>query len=237
VDYLKFTKELEGDFSTTISVNEAEVGKAAFDASSILTKQEFSIPEKSLEHGQFNALEIAKEGKGRLYYDVLLSYFWKAREILPAEEGISVIREIAPVAGSPVHPTVGGTYKVHLTITVPEERHFVAIESPHPAGYEGIDFALQTSQQHLQDEVNGMQDSQGWWWDPSWYFTHKEFRDDQVFLFAENLPAGVYRYEYLVRATLPGTFLWRPARAYEMYFPEVFGSTESAVVEIRDSSQ
>jgi uncharacterized protein YfaS (alpha-2-macroglobulin family) len=232
VDYLKYTKELDGDFSATLSIQGSEIGKAIFDASTILSKKELSVSEKTFENGQFNTVDIAKEGTGRLYYDLLLSYFWKTREIHPAEEGISVTREVVPVSGSPLRPTVGGTYKVQLTITVPEERHFVAVESPHPAGYEGIDFALQTNQKYLEGETN-IYERQGWWWDPLWFFTHKEFRDDQVFLFAEDLPAGVYKYEYLVRATLPGTYLWRPARAYEMYFPEVFGNTESQVVEIR----
>ncbi|TSC97668.1 MAG: alpha-2-macroglobulin domain-containing protein, partial [Candidatus Peregrinibacteria bacterium Greene1014_49] len=236
VEYLKYTRELEGDFTAALTVDGTEIGKAIFDASTILSKKQLSIPAASLEPGQFNTVEISKEGTGRLYYDLLLSYFWKTREIASAEEGISVVREITPVSGSPLHPTVGGTYQVKLTITVPESRHFVAIESPHPAGFEGIDFALKTSQQYLEEEVNEEERSPyGWWWDNSWVFTHKEYRDDQVFLFADNLPAGVYHYEYLVRATLPGTFLWRPARAYEMYFPEVFGNTESAVVEIRDN--
>lgn len=238
VDYLKYTQELEGDFTATLLVDGAEVGKAVFDASNILTKKEISIPAASLEPGQFNNVEIGKVGPGRLYYDLLLTYFWKTREILAAEEGISVVRELTPVAGSPARPEVGGTYQVKLTITVPESRHFVAVESPHPAGFEGVDFALKTSQQYLEEEVNEEDRSPyGWWWDNSWVFTHKEYRDDQVFLFADNLPAGVYHYEYLVRATLPGTFLWRPARAYEMYFPEVFGNTESKVVEVQDMNE
>lgn len=232
VEYLKSTGELTGDFDAALSVDGKEVATAAFDASNILTKQEVEIPSAAFEPGQFNAVDVSKSGNGRLYYDLLMNYFWKTDTVEPAEEGLSIVREITPVAGSAVSPTVGGTYKIKLSITVPEERHFVAIESPHPAGFEGIDFALQTTQQYLQEEIQPNDDPYRWWQDSSWYFSHKEFRDDQVFLFADNLPAGVYHYEYLVRATLPGTFKWRPARAYEMYFPEVFGNTESSVVDI-----
>ncbi|MEK7218347.1 MAG: hypothetical protein AAB728_02680, partial [Patescibacteria group bacterium] len=67
-----------------------------------------------------------------------------------------------------------------------------------------------------------------------WHFTHREVRDDQLFLFADTLPAGVYQYRYLVRATVPGTFHERPARAYEMYFPETFGQTEGKMVTISE---
>jgi hypothetical protein len=234
VDYLKETDELNADFTGTISVNGEQVAQATFNAANILSRQSATIPAQALEYGQMNPIEIAKQGNGRLYYDMLLTYFWKTQHIDPMEAGISVVREITPVPGSEESPTVGSTYKVKLTITVPEERNFVAVESPHPAGMEGVDFALQTTQQHLQEELEVQRD-EWWWWDPSWYFNHKEYRDDQVFLFADNLPAGVYHYEYLVRATLPGTFRWRPARAYEMYFPEVFGNTASTIMSIRDA--
>lgn len=236
MEYLKYTRELEGDFSATLSMHNEEIGKAVFDAGSILTSKAITIPGAAFQPGQFNDVMIAQQGTGRLYYDLLLTYFWKTRETLPAEEGMSIVREITPMHGSLARPTIGGTYKVKLTITAPEERHFVAVASPHPAGFEGIDFSLQTSQQYLEEEMNEEKPRGYAWWDNSWVFTHKEFRDDQVFLFADNLPAGVYRYEYLVRATLPGAFLWRPARAYEMYFPEVFGNTASDIVEIRESN-
>ena len=97
---------------------------------------------------------------------------------------------------------------------------------------EAIDLSLATTQQGLlEDDVDNGND----WWDwrnGAWRFTHKEFRDDRVFLFAEELPAGVYRYEYLVRATTPGRYRVRPARAWEMYFPEVFGQTAGEWMEI-----
>lgn len=235
VDYLKLTGELRADFTATLTLNGKEVTEAVFNAKNVLTKEEQELPADAFTPGQFNPVDFSKKGEGQLYYDLMVQYFWRAQKAEPAEEGISVVRELTPTAGSPATPSVGGTYKVKLTITVPETRHFVAIESPHPAGFEGIDFALQTTQQHLQDELEpDRPEGFYWWWDSSWYFTHKEFRDDQVFLFADNLPAGVYHYEYLVRATLPGTFKWRPARAYEMYFPEVFGNTESAMINIRE---
>jgi hypothetical protein len=238
VEFLEQTGELDGDFTATLSVDGTAVAEATFDATNILSRQTKVVPASAMTYGQMNPLQVAKEGAGRLYYDVLLTYFWKTQRIDPMEAGMSVMREITPVPGSVERPTVGSTYKVKVTITVPEERHFVAVESPHPAGMEGVDFALQTTQQHLQEEIQNEERSEwGWWWDSSWYFSHKEFRDDQVFLFADHLPAGVYNYEYLVRATLPGTFRWRPARAYEMYFPEVFGNTAGGVVQIHDAPQ
>ncbi|MDP3976022.1 MAG: hypothetical protein Q8P95_03835, partial [bacterium] len=143
-------------------------------------------------------------------------------------------RVITPLEGSPSKPTVGGTYKVKLTITAPEERHYLAVESPLPAGFEAIDFQFLTSEQNLADEVNQSKEGQGYWDNPLYHFNHIEFRDDRVFLFADYLPAGVYEYEYLIRATTPGRFRYRPSRAYEMYFPEIFGQTEGGWMEVRE---
>lgn len=56
-----------------------------------------------------------------------------------------------------------------------------------------------------------------------------ESHDDRVFLYTEQLAPGVYEYEYYLRALVPGTFKYLPARAEELYFPEVFGRTNGGI--------
>ena len=58
-------------------------------------------------------------------------------------------------------------------------------------------------------------------------------RDDRAALFADYLPAGVYRYEYTVRLTVPGVFHALPAHAAESYFPEVFGRSAGGYFAVR----
>jgi uncharacterized protein YfaS (alpha-2-macroglobulin family) len=104
---------------------------------------------------------------------------------------------------------------------------------------ESIDTNLLTSQQTLLEGAINADSCQDYWsyecWQNNlWHFNHRELRDDQVFLFADDLPAGVYEYEYLVRATTPGKFRLRPARAYEMYFPETFGQTDGTWFEVKE---
>ena len=60
-----------------------------------------------------------------------------------------------------------------------------------------------------------------------------ERHDDRVLLFATRLAEGAHVFSYVVRATTAGTFRTAPARAEEMYEPEVFGRTESAVIEVK----
>ena len=58
------------------------------------------------------------------------------------------------------------------------------------------------------------------------YFDNVEMRDDRMALFASYLPAGVYTYSYLARATTPGAYGVLPAHAYLSYFPDVFGRSD-----------
>ena len=62
---------------------------------------------------------------------------------------------------------------------------------------------------------------------------HVERYDDRVQLFATRLAEGRHQVSYIVRATTAGTFRTAPARAEEMYSPEVFGRTATTVIEIR----
>ena len=60
----------------------------------------------------------------------------------------------------------------------------------------------------------------------------REIRDDRVLFFVDHMAAGMYRYRYLARATTLGAFVVPPARAEEMYTPEVFGRTGAISVKV-----
>jgi uncharacterized protein YfaS (alpha-2-macroglobulin family) len=233
-DYLQSTGEMEASaLNTTVTVNGKSVLQQTFGKDNILSRKEVSLAFDTLKRGALNDVVIDRQGTGRIYYDILLSYFFTPDALEPMEQGMAITRTVTPLGAADDTPSVtkaslGDTYRVTLTMTLPEDRNFVAVESPLPAGMEAIDFSLRTSQQGLQEKLKGA--NTDWWKDDPWslarrLFTHIEYRDDRVFLFAEHLPAGVYSYDYLVRATTPGTFHDRPARIFEMYMPETFGQT------------
>jgi hypothetical protein len=56
--------------------------------------------------------------------------------------------------------------------------------------------------------------------------------DDRVVAYAPWVPAGIHRFEYLVRATTPGQFKAPPAKVELMYDPEVYGSTGAMAFEV-----
>lgn len=232
VEFLKATDELNYNYTGTADIG----GKKKLDftfKSPALDRKEVKAALSDLARGAETDVKIGKSGEGSLYYDVDMTYFSTADKIEPADQGIGIVRDIKPLTKADASMKVGTTQKVTLTITVPETRHFVAVESMLPAGMEAIDFNFATSQQYLFDDINGNGNWMEFYRNQMWRFSHIEYRDDRVFLFAEELPAGVYRYEYLVRATTPGTFRARPAKVWEMYFPETFGQTAGGWIEIK----
>lgn len=232
IDYLKQTDELNARFTAGIEVDGTNVLDWNVTKQNVLSRKEVLLALDDLTRGETSTVKIGKEGTGRLYYDAVLSYFYTADTLPPAEEGISVLRTLEPLLDQKKAPTVGSTYRVTLTITVPEDRHYVAVESPFPAGFEPVDVNLATAQKTLlKDDTTRIWDEQ-YWQSGLWRFSHRELRDDMFFAFADELPAGVYQLTYLVRATTPGTFHERPARVFEMYFPEVFGQTAGKLVTI-----
>ncbi len=234
VEFLKSTDELAADFTANVKVNGTEKLTWKVTEKNILERKDLALNINTLLRGKDNDVVIQKEGKGRLYYDLLLSYFYTpGNDILPIEEGMSISRDMQPLAGQKKIVTVGNIYQVTVTVTVPEDRNFVAVSSPLPAGMEIIDTQFQTSQQHLLSADNNYW-SDAYWKSGSWAFSHHEFRDDELFLFADRLPAGVYQYSYYVRATTPGRFRERPAKVWEMYFPEVFGQSKGGWFDVKE---
>jgi len=226
LDYLNQTKELDANFEAQVSVADQPSMQVKFNADNLLSEQEVLVNLSDLKQTQLIGLDLEKTGTGVLYYDILMDYLYTADEIAPTEQGLGIQSDILAIGSNdPKNLKVGQNYKIKLTMTVPEDRYFVGVESMLPAGFEPVDLSLQTSAQvDLDNELENN----------NWYFNHTEMRDDRVFLFADYLPAGVYEYEYIVRATTPGKFHQRPSRIWEMYSPENFGQTWGGWIEIKD---
>lgn len=121
-------------------------------------------------------------------------------------------------------------------MTLPKERHFVAVVDPFPAGVEPVDSWFATTATDLARDASSQSTNGDDSW-LSWYrhggFDHVEKYDDRVQLFATSLGEGRHEFSYVVRATTSGTFGVAGARAEEMYAPEVSGRTAGATVTVR----
>ena len=116
----------------------------------------------------------------------------------------------------------GARVRVKLTLVAPTRRYHVALVDPLPAGFEALNPALAVTGSLPKDEGAGLEPiPYRWWWGP-WY-EHENLRDERIEAFASLLWDGVWRYDYIARATTPGDFVVPPAKAEEMYAPETFG--------------
>ena len=218
------------------------LGQAAFKGRQMRVVRQ-NVPLAALQKAGKEDLVLSKDGPGKLYYRVGLRYAPRDMRLGPEEQGFAVTRTYEPVegkkdtvtrdAGGTWQVKAGATVRVRLTVVVPDQRYYVAIVDPLPAGLEAVNLTFATSaQSRLGNELKRR--AYDFF---SWYgllaFDHKEMRDDSVVMFADRLPSGVYEYTYLARATTLGTFVAAPTKAEEMYRPETFGRTGTTMVRVK----
>lgn len=118
-----------------------------------------------------------------------------------------------------------------IVVDVPQERRYVAITDPLPAGLEAVDSFFRTTAADLVRDAERVTDAGGWWFERGG-FDHVERHDDRVQLFATRLAAGRHEFSYVTRATTAGTFAAAPAEAEAMYAPEINGRTAPVTIVI-----
>jgi len=124
--------------------------------------------------------------------------------------------------------------RVELTVIVPNDRVYVLVEDPIPAGTDAIDPNLLTSESGRGGTIVPAEGefADGFWgW---WYFDHIQYRDEKVVFLSQFLPAGTYQYTYYLQPNIPGVYQAMPATAREQFFPEVFGRSEGALFTITE---
>jgi hypothetical protein len=224
------------DFVARIWLGETYAGEHAFAGRST-ERHETTVPMSYLvdtEAPDMQDLIIQKDGTGRLYYRLGLKYAPTDLWLDPLDMGFVVQREYEGVddpedvyrdAEGVWHIKAGARVRVRLTMVADNRRYHVALVDPLPAGLEIVNPALAVSQSIPQDPESP-DFTYGWWWWRTWY-EHQNMRDERAEAFTSLLWDGVYNYTYIAHATTPGKFVVPPAKAEEMYSPEVFGRSGS----------
>ncbi|HEY0380094.1 MAG TPA: alpha-2-macroglobulin family protein [Pyrinomonadaceae bacterium] len=180
-------------------------------------------------------LVLSKEGTGRLYYRIGMSYAPTNLKLKPADYGFTVERvyeaiedpaDVKRDADGTWRIKAGATVRVRLTMAAHARRYHVALVDPLPAGLEAMNPALAVTGDIPADQKDNPNARGGWWWWQNW-FEHQNLRDERAEAFTSLLWEGVYNYSYVARATTPGTFVVPPTKAEEMYHPETFGRSAS----------
>jgi uncharacterized protein YfaS (alpha-2-macroglobulin family) len=229
------------DFVARIWLGDGYVGSHTYQDRTT-ERQETLIPMQTLldqtkKDGGTSNLLLYKEGPGRLYYRLGLSYSPTDLNLPPIDMGFVVQRtyegvdnpgDVTRDADGIWHIKAGARVRVRLTMVATDRRYHVALVDPLPAGLEIVNPDLAVSGSVPQDPTSSGY-RYGWWWWGTWY-EHQNLRDECAEAFTSLLWDGVYHYTYVARATTPGRFVAPPAKAEEMYSPEVFGRSSSDIV-------
>lgn len=223
------------DFSATVLLDSKEIMNELFKGRTLKAKTK-NLSVSGYQHDLMLPIVLNKTGTGRLYYELRMTYAPKG-DLDPMERGIFIEKSIKPLdksadtLNSTGNYNLGQKYIVTLKVKTDQERQFVALNDPLPAGFEVVNLSFATeSRAEGREFYAGAENRNYTWWGS---FDHWENYDDKVLLFADYLLTGEHTYSYLIQATIPGNFLLPAAKIEEMYTPEVFGRTGQKRITIK----
>ena len=239
---MRGTGELGGEFGYSATLNDNPFASGQADGIHQFDQIVAETSLLSLLTDLPNELVIQRDpGQGRLYYRAQLNVVQPVASVAGLDRGVGVTRayypadqDCAEVECRPVETAkVGDLLKVRVTLNVPEATHYLQVEDYIPGGTEVLDLSLKTSQQGAGEEGQSYSSSNpyeyGWGW---WHFGRSSVYDDHISWSAEYLPAGTYELTYTLVVLQPGVFQARPARAWQIYFPDVQGISAGTILEI-----
>jgi hypothetical protein len=247
VRYGKAFETQKPQFSFQTLLDQQPFGQGSFGSfSDKPVKLEYRAPDS--DRGRKAAVTLRKEGEGRLYYDTMLSYEPARMNSDSVNAGIEIHREYSVerdgkwvLAQNPLEVKTGDLVRVDLFVSLPSERYFVVVNDPVPGGLEPVNRDLATT-----SELDAQKGEPGFApesfrsryndWSSfglsRWSFYHKELRHDSARFYSERLGAGHYYLSYTAQAIAPGEFTALPARAEEMYEPDVYGKSSPVVLKV-----
>jgi len=233
--YFNTFESITPDFVARMWLGDTYVAEHAHQGRTTDTLQTVVPMSLLVEQPGTQDLVIGKEGDGRLYYRLGLRYAPTDLGLDPLDMGFVVQRSYEAV-DDPAdvrldeegvwHIKAGARVRIRLSMVAVNRRYHVALVDRLPAGLEIINPDLAVSESVPSDPNDTSTTGSYWWWWGPWY-DHQNLRDAGAEAFTPYLWDGVYNYSYVARATTPGEFVVPPAKAEEMYSPEVFGRSAS----------
>lgn len=235
--YFNVFEKQTPNFTTQIWLGDDYAGEQKFTGRSL----DSNLTVVPMDYLQQNSnLILNRQGDGRLYYRIGLNYALKNLKLNAADFGFAVTRNYEAIdEASDVRQNAdrswtiksGARVRVRLQMVAPTRRYHVALVDKLPAGFEIINSSLAIAEFVPSEKSDDAPNSRGYYFNRNW-FEHQNLRDERSEAFTTILPAGVWNYSYVARATTPGTFVAPPAKAEEMYQPETFGRSQSDFVRI-----
>ncbi len=228
-EYVERTKELEADYRLTVKLNGEPILEGRVTRENLFTfKGVKTLAAHQIAAGE-NEITIEKAGKGACYYAVLLKTYAAVEDFKPSKGSIRVERSYARVSwegntrveeplkdGAEVKS--GDEILVTLRVDPDGAHEYLMVEDPLPSGFE----VVKETRFHPGRK-------RGW----NWWYSRLEARDEKVCIAATTL-AGPQTVQYTIRAETPGDFHVLPAYAYNMYSPEVAGTSAENRIRVSD---
>ncbi len=225
-DYLERTGELNPDLTVSLTIN----GRNVY--SEHITKENWArfdgvrrFKAADLRPGE-NDIVIEKAGSGTPTYTIGLEYLAKGEDMAASKGRLTILREYSRIVRKgeermlvPLPPgatvTSGEEIEVTLGFTTDDDHEWLMVEDPLPAGFEPV------------------REYWGWWgWSWDYWYSSKEFHDDRVSISMSELRAGTHTVSYTMRAETPGDYHALPARAFNMYFPEIGANSAESRIKV-----
>jgi len=156
----------------------------------------------ALAPGSSHDVALAKDGTGRMYYRLGITYAPKQTD-LPALDAGFLVRRTYTAVDDPADVTklpdgrlklrLGARVLVQVEAITTAKRDAVAIVDPLPAGLEAVNDQLATSERAVTTTADTR-------WD------YRAMRDNRSEAFAMHLSEGTHTFAYTARAATPGTF-------------------------------
>ena len=247
IDYSRAYESEKPAMTVTARLDKETMGEAKFkDVRD--NPVELKRPIEKTDPGHKAKVTIEREGQGRLYYSVGLSYAPLKLNADSINAGIDIRREYSVerngkwmLLQSPMEIKRGELVRVDLYVSLPAARNFVVVDDPVPGGLEPVNRDLATSSTVDADKAESDYAADSWWfhfreWSyygmSRWSFYHQELRHHAVRFYSEYLAAGNYHLSYTAQAIAPGEFTVMPTHAEEMYDPDVFGKGSAAILNV-----
>jgi len=262
-DYFHTFESITPDFVARVWLGDTYAAEHTFRGRST-DQVETLVPMSEVVSGGNADLVVQKDGAGRLYYrlglryapsDLTLDALDKGFVVQRTYEGVDDPGDVWLSADGVWHVKSGAKVRVKVTMVNDSRRTNMVLIDPLPAGLEPLNPVLANSgvispppspvdggfggpaiEPQFEPGFGGRSyliPDAGMWWQGNWW-DHQNLRDDRAEAYSSWLWAGTHEYTYVARATTPGTFVMPPARAEEIYAPEVFGRSATATMIVED---
>ena len=144
-EYLAQTGELDARFTYEVFLDGVSVMRENVTRENIGRRGAISLRVSAGEH----TVRITRSGAGRLYYASAVEYYRGAGSVgaIQSLDGPTVRREYLDPKTDTTKTSfkVGDIVRVRLTVDMPREGWYMMVTDPLPAGFEAINYSLNTS--------------------------------------------------------------------------------------------